>query len=75
MAKPLTIAERRAVQRVARAIESLPETVALYFHGEDASVMRTDADGRILGVKEAGAPREDAAVESIRTHRCAAGDF
>lgn len=75
MSRELTGMERRAVKRVEEAIAAMPDTVALYFHGSTTSVMDCDADGRIVGVAKAGYPSESAALGSINTRRCAAGDF
>lgn len=75
MTRQLLPSEQRAVRRVERALRDLPPTVALYFHGDRASVMDCDEDGYIVGIKDGGYPREAAVLGSINTRRCAAGDF
>lgn len=71
----MTPEEARAAKRVERAIAALPKTIALYFHGDNASVMDCDLDGYIVGIQGGGYPREAAVLDSINTRRCAAGDF
>lgn len=68
----LTEKERRAVDQVERAIAALPKTIALYFHGDTASVVRCGSDGRML--TEDGF-RLAQGIKSIGTPRCAAGDY
>lgn len=71
----MTRDEERAVRRVERAIKALPRTVALYFHGEAASVIRCDEDGLIPTGSDGVSIPQEASVGGIATPRCAAGDF
>jgi hypothetical protein len=73
MSREMTTHERQAVQRVERAIKRLPESVALYFHGDTATVLACGEDGRPVRKGEGFDP--DATLEIIDTPRCAAGDW
>lgn len=75
MARPLTDAEDKAVRRVERAIEALPKTVALYFHGSTATVMDCDERGYLRYDHGGGGLSHDDSLDGIRTPRCEAGDF
>lgn len=76
MSRELTPHERRAVERVEKAIKRLPESIGLYFHGDTATVLECDEDGRMRR-KDTGDRDFDpaATLESIQTPRCAAGDW
>jgi hypothetical protein len=67
----MTDAEEKAVARVEKAVKALPETVALYFNGDSASVIACNQDGFMRRDGE-GFDR-DAICGSINTPRCEAG--
>jgi hypothetical protein len=69
--RELTAEERKAARRVERAIKALPETIGLYFHGTDATVMDWTEGNPI----DAQTPHDRALGLSIETPRCPAGDF
>jgi hypothetical protein len=71
--RTLTAAEEKAVKRVEAAIEALPKSIALYFHGQGASVVACESDGA-LPIKGVGIDRS-ANLGSIDTPRCEAGDW
>jgi hypothetical protein len=74
MSRALTTHERQAVARVERAIGRLPESIAIYFHGDDATIMECDEDGRIRRLHDGqGDYDREAILETMRTPRCAAG--
>jgi hypothetical protein len=73
MSREMTTHERQAVQRVERAIGRLPESVAIYFHGEDATVLACDDDGKI--VRDGQEIDHDAILTTMRTPRCIAGGW
>lgn len=69
----LTDAEEKAVKRVETAIKALPKSIALYFHGDSASVLACDEDGRML--REGTGLSREANLGGIQTPRCQAGDW
>ncbi|HYJ22992.1 MAG TPA: hypothetical protein VEW07_13330 [Solirubrobacterales bacterium] len=67
----MTDAERKAVERVQRAIKALPKSIAIYFNGDTASVIACNEDGFMRRDGE-GFDR-DAICGAIWTPRCEAG--
>ncbi len=71
--REMTVAETRAVRRVEKAIKALAESVGLYFHGSDATVLACNEDGYMIRSGE-GFDR-DAILGGIETPRCEAGSW
>lgn len=73
MSRELTPHERIAIDRVERAIKRLPDSVALYFHGDDATVLACDEDGKII--RDGEEIDRDSILTTIYTPRCIAGGW
>lgn len=74
MSREMTTHEEQAVRRVERAIKRLPESLALYFHGDEATVIACDDDGQMFR-KNGDDVDPDATLDIIKTSRCKAGDW
>lgn len=74
MSRALTTHERQAVDRVERAIKRLPDSIAIYFHGDSATILDCDEDGQMQRLHGGdGDFDHEAILETISTPRCAAG--